>query len=127
LFLERGKKMGWDSVKVGKNITTKKFVEWDIVRSYDGIYELAKIEEGKNEYGQKAFYVALRKIEDGSVFACVYLTVRKNGWIQTKVIGESQGPSYYEASEKFIRSLSPTDNKFALDWRNIVLERRWVA
>jgi hypothetical protein len=103
--------MGWDSVKVGKNITTKKFVEWDIIRSYDGIYELAKIEEGK----------------DGSVFACVYLTVRKNGWIQTKVIGESEGPSYYEASEKFIRTLSPTHNEFALNWRNLILERRWVA
>lgn len=115
--------MGWDVVKVGSNITTKKFVEWDIKRSYDGIYELVKIIEGKNEGGQKAFYVALRKLEDNSIFACVYLTRRKNGSIATKVIGESEQPCYYDATAKFLALLTPTTHLGALQWRADALNR----
>lgn len=109
--------MGWDVVQLGKNITTKKFIEYDVKRSYEGIYSLVKVVEGKNENGQKAFYVALKKEEDGSVLACVYLTKRKNGQLAMKVIGESAGPCYYEAPKKFIDLLSPTDNEFANAWR----------
>ncbi len=109
--------MGWDVTQVGRNITTRKFVEYDIKQSYDGIYELVKIFEGKNLYGQKAFYVALKKIEDGKVFACVYLTRRKNGSIAVKVIGESSGPGQIEAPASFIELLSPTDNEWASEWR----------
>jgi hypothetical protein len=115
--------MGWDVTQVGSNITTKKFVEYDIKRSYDGIYELVKIHEGKNNYGEKAFYVALRKIEDGTVFACVYLTRRKNGSIAVKVIGESAGPGQIEAPANFIYLLSPTDSEWAKQWRADCINR----
>jgi hypothetical protein len=54
--------MGWDVTPVGKNITTKKFVEHYIKTSWDGVYEPVKIFEGKNNYGEKAFYVALKRI-----------------------------------------------------------------
>ena len=115
--------MGWDVTQVGSNITTRKFVEHEIKQSYDGIYEAIKIVEGKNLYGQKAFYVALKKIEDGKVFACVYLTRRKNGSIAIKVIGESSGPGQIEAPLSFIELLSPTDNEWAKQWRADCINR----
>jgi hypothetical protein len=109
--------MGWDVTQVGSNITTRKFVEHEIKLSYDGVYEAIKIVEGKNQYGQKAFYVALRKIEDGKVVALVYLTRRKNGAIAIKVIGESSGPAQIEAPASFIGLLSPTQDEWASQWR----------
>ena len=102
---------------VGSNITTRKFVEHEIKLSYDGVYEAIKIVEGKNQYGQKAFYVALRKLEDGKVVALVYLTRRKNGSIAIKVIGESSGPAQIEAPASFIGLLSPTQDEWASQWR----------
>jgi len=115
--------MGWDVTQVGSNITTRKFVEYDIKQSYDGIYELVKIFEGKNLYGQKSFYVALKRIEDGTVFACVYLTRRKNGSVAVKVLGESEGPCYYEAPESFINVLTPAKTLEGAWWRNRCLEK----
>jgi len=115
--------MGWDVTKVGKNITTRKFVEYDIKRSYDGIYELVKIYEGKYVDGQKAFYVALRKLENNTVFACVYLTRRENGSVAVKVIGESEAPCYYEAPESFINVLTPSSTLTGAWWRNRCLEK----
>jgi hypothetical protein len=109
--------MGWDVTQVGSNITTRKFVEHEIKLSYDGVYEAIKIVEGKNQYGQKAFYVALRKLEDGKVVALVYLTRRKNGAIAIKVIGESSGPAQIEAPASFIGLLSPTQDEWASQWR----------
>ena len=109
--------MGWDVTQVGSNITTRKFVDHEIKLSYDGVYEAIKIVEGKNQYGQKAFYVALRKLEDGKVVALVYLTRRKNGSIAIKVIGESSGPAQIEAPASFIGLLSPTQDEWASQWR----------
>ena len=118
--------MGWDVVKVGKNITTRKFIEWDIKRTYDGIYDVVKIEEGKNYRGEKAFYVAFKKVENQEIFACVYLTARKNGWVSTKVISENSGPNYYEASQKFIDVLTPASTYEGAWWRNRCIEKESV-
>ena len=115
--------MGWESTKVGTNITTHTFINYYIRSTYDGIYEAVKIFEGKNVEGQKAFYVALKKLEDNSVFACVILTKRKNGWVSTKVIGESEGPLYYEAPESFINVLTPAKTLEGAWWRNQCLEK----
>jgi hypothetical protein len=115
--------MGWDVTNVGSNFTTRAFIEYYIRRTYDGIYESVKIFEGKNVDGQKAFYVALKKIEDNSVFACVILTQRKNGQVFTKVIGESEEPLYYEAPESFIKVLTPASTNGGAWWRNRCLEQ----
>jgi len=115
--------MGWDVTQVGSNITTRAFIEYYIRRSYDGVYESVKIFEGKNVDGQKAFYVALKKLEDNSVFACVILTRRGNGQVFTKVIGESMEPLYYEAPESFINVLTPSSTNGGAWWRNKCLEK----
>lgn len=115
--------MGWDVTQVGSNITTRAFIEYYIRRTYDGVYESVKIFEGKNEVGQKAFYVALKKLEDGSIFGTVFLTRRKNGQVFVKVIGESEGPCYYEAPESFINVLTPASTLEGAWWRNQCLEK----
>ena len=115
--------MGWDVTQVGSNITTRAFIEYYIRRTYAGVYESVKIFEGKNENGQKAFYVALKKLSDNSVFACVILTQRKNGQVFTKVIGESEEPLYYEAPESFIKVLTPASTNGGAWWRNRCLEQ----
>ena len=115
--------MGWDVTKVGANITTKKFVDWYLKSTYDGIYETVKVFEGKNENGQKAFYVALRKLETGAVFACVLLTKRKNGQVAVKVMGEDEEPFYYEAPESFINVLTPPKTYSGATWRRRCLEK----
>ena len=115
--------MGWDVTQVGSNITTKKFINWYLKTTYDGVYEPVKIFEGKNEYGQKAFYVALKKLEDNSIFATVFLTRRKNGSVAVKVLGESEEPLYYEAPESFINVLTPASTNGGAWWRNKCLEQ----
>ena len=115
--------MGWDVTPVSSNITTRAFIEYYIRRTYDGIYESVKIFEGKNENGQKAFYVALKKLENNSIFACVILTQRKNGQVFSKVIGESEGPCYYEAPESFINVLTPSETYGGAWWRQQCLEK----
>lgn len=115
--------MGWDVTQVGSNITTKQFINWYLKSTYDGVYEPVKIFEGKNEYGQKAFYVALKKLEDNSIFACVFLTRRKNGSVAVKVLGESEEPLYYEAPESFINVLTPASTYSGAIWRNKCLEK----
>ena len=115
--------MGWDVTNVSANITTRAFIGYYTRRTFDGLYETVKIFEGKNENGQKAFYVALKKLEDNSVFACVILTQRKNGQVFTKVIGESEEPLYYEAPESFIKVLTPASTNGGAWWRNRCLEQ----
>jgi hypothetical protein len=109
--------MGWDVTQVGRNITTKKYVVHYLKTMYDDSYEVVKIVEGKNNYGEKAFYVAAKKKGDDKVFAVVFLTRRKNGFISIKVIGESSGPGQTEAPANFLNLLSPTDSIWANQWR----------
>ena len=115
--------MGWDVTQVGSNITTKKFINWYLKTTYDGVYEPVKVFEGKNVGGQKAFYVALKKLEDNSIFACVILTQRKNGSLAVKVLGESEGPCYYEAPESFIDVLTKPSTMEGAWWRWRCLEK----
>lgn len=115
--------MGWDETKVGANITTKKFVNWYLKSTYDGVYEPVKVFEGKMENGQKPFYVALRDRATGAVFACVLLTKRRNGWVAVKVISEEAEPFYYEAPESFINLLTPAKTYSGAIWRRRCLEK----
>ena len=115
--------MGWDVTQVGSNFTTRAFIEYYIRRTYDGIYEKVKVFEGANVDGQKPYYVALKKLEDNSVFACVILTRRLNGQVFTKVIGESEEPLYYEAPKSFIDVLTPASTYRGAWWRNRCLEK----
>jgi hypothetical protein len=109
--------MGWDVTQVGKNISTKKFLEWDILNSIGANYKLVALGEGKNEYGQKPFYAAIKNVDSGKVFAVVYLTKRRNGSIAVKDVSENAGPYYFDCPAKVFNLLTKTDNEWALEWR----------
>ena len=110
--------MGWDVTQVGRNITTKKFLEFDIKRDYPHL-ELIKLVEGKYEYGQKPFFAAFKRGD--KVTAVIFLTRRRNGSLAVKVIGEEAGPAQL-APASFIKLLTPTDNAWANQWRQRSLD-----
>lgn len=114
--------MGWDVTQVGKNISTKKFLEHDILSTIGANYELLALGEGKNEHGQKPFYAAFKSNNNnsGAVFAVVYLTKRRNGSIAVKSITEGAGPYYFDCPAKVFNLLTATDNEYALEWRSKV-------
>lgn len=107
--------MGWDVEQVGSNITTKQYLTWTIKQEFPKL-ELIKLVEGKNQYGQKPFFAAFKK-EDGTIFAAVFLTRRKNGSVAVKIVQESEGP-WDVAPASFIKLLTPTTSPFAKEWRS---------
>lgn len=120
--------MGWSEYQVGSNISTRKFVEYQLGRAYGTAYKIVKIEQGKAEKigrGQfkTAFYVAVQSTVSGETSACVYLVQRKNGQVLIKKIDETEAPCYYEASVDFISLLSKPSNYDSAWWRNRCLER----
>ena len=114
--------MGWDVTQVGKNISTKKFLEWDIKQEIGSNYELLALGEGKNFHGTKPFYAAFKSNNNnsGNVFAVVYLTKRRNGSVAVKSITEGAGPFYFDCPAKVFNVLTETDNEYALEWRSKV-------
>jgi hypothetical protein len=112
--------MGWDVTQVGKNISTKKFLEHDILSTIGANYELLALGEGKNEHGQKPFYAAIKNVSSGKVFAVVYLTKRRNGSIAVKDMSEGAGPYYFDCPAKVFKLLTETENELSLEWRSKV-------
>ena len=119
--------MGWSEYQVGSNISTKKFVKYEVGRSYGESYEIVKIEQGmaekigRGEF-KTAFYIAVKSIVTGETYACVYLVKRKNGQVLIKKMEETEGPVYYEASVAFINLLSKPKTLESAWWRNRCFE-----
>jgi hypothetical protein len=120
--------MGWSEYQVGSNISTRKFVEYQLGRFYGDLGKIVKIEQGEaQKIGRgrfkTAFYVAVKSELSGETYATVYLTERKNGQILIKKIDETEGPCYYEASVRFINLLSKPQNMESAWWRNRCFEK----
>ncbi len=112
--------MGWDVTQVGRNISTKKFLEHEIRREIGSNYELLALGQGKNQHGTKPFYAAFKRNCSGKVFAVVYQTKRRNGSIAVKPVGEGEGPFYFDCPAKVFNLLTETDTEWALEWRSKV-------
>lgn len=67
-------------------------------------------------YLRKA-YLAIRDNRCGTVSAVVVLIDRRAGEIGYKVVDEEMGPFYYQAPERILTALTPTDNTTAAGWR----------
>ena len=59
---------------------------------------------------------------EGERFAVVVLVRRRDGMVYTKVMTEDMGPYEYAFPLSFLDLLSPTDNEYALNWRERVRE-----
>ena len=66
---------------------------------------------------RKEIYMAILNKETDEVHALVFLVDEKNGEFGYKTIGEDMGPYYYNASDKLLSLLTPTDDENALEWR----------
>jgi len=127
--------MGWWGKPIGYDATMqdiKKEIISDFTGKYDGKFEdgsISKIEHYP-EYISLKFgvaYLAVRQKvskENGEVVSnIVYAAVvlwsysKKNGELTTKQMDESMGPGYCGATAKLLKLLTPTDSKYALDWR----------
>jgi len=65
-------------------------------------------------------YYAVRVNKTGEVYGLVALVKRKKeGWIYTKLVDEGMGPHEAKCPAKVLDLLSPTDNEYALRWREV--------
>jgi hypothetical protein len=107
--------MGWTEKTINKSTPTGVYIRTEIAVLFKGIADIAKFEEGQEVGGVQAFYVAFRNPE--STLGGVVITQREGDTLQYKVISENEQPVYYGASPEFINSLSPTQNSYAIKWR----------
>lgn len=100
--------MGWTSARHWNSMSKK-----EIFTEETGIPKerILKFETQGN-----TCYIAAQHIE-GYIFGCVALFRKMDGDMGIKVISEDMGPCYYGTSPKLIGLLSPTDNKWANEWR----------
>lgn len=69
--------------------------------------------------------VSLKTPEEECVYAAVFLTnysprATKEYNFSVKEMDETVGPCYYDFPEKYLKLLTPTNSKYALEWREEV-------
>jgi hypothetical protein len=66
-----------------------------------------------------AFYAAVRDHDSGNVWALVTLIQRGRGWFNChyKEMSEDMGPVETRCPARILDLLSPTDHKYATEWR----------
>lgn len=72
------------------------------------------------------YYAAVKSPHDGSVSALIILThIDRNGYCNfgMKWLGEEDGPYKCECPRVVLDALSPTDNKYAIEWRRACREK----
>lgn len=86
------------------------------------IYYAAVTRTGKHENGG---IVALSPDEQHTFGAVIRTSVRSNDYYNFgyKEMDESMGPYQYDCPKSIIELLSPTNNQYALEWRNNCLQR----
>ena len=127
--------MGWWGKPIRHDASMqdiKKEIISDYTGKIDGTFEDGSIKKIEHypEYISLKFgvaYLAVRyrvskeseEVVSDMVYAAVVLWrySKKDGELSTKQMDESMGPGYYGATAKLLKLLTPTDSKYALDWR----------
>jgi hypothetical protein len=65
-------------------------------------------------------YWVIEDIETNERFATIALVEKRNGDTYVKIVEESMGPFEVKCPLRFLDLLSPTDNEYALEWRQAV-------
>lgn len=112
--------MGWTFESNYEGYTPKQF--WinkyiPEIESYGKYTVIAQNAKGKD------FYAAVKNKETNHVFGLVVLIERHGNEIGYKEIYEESGPYYFNATKKVIEALSPTDSKYAIEWRRKCLSK----
>ena len=104
--------MGWTLTNRPKGQTSKAFFQREL--------GLGSLEFVETAMVNGVFYAAVRTTE-GEVLALVVLTIRRKGYynLKYKEVDETMFPLHQcEAPERVLNKLTPTDDKFANEWRD---------
>lgn len=85
---------------------------------YAAIQDMVKY-DGEDKNG-KSIYIP---IDNGKVWAAVFLTSVENGMFYYKDMDETYGPGYYDCPKSILKLLDDTTNEIALNWRKKCIEK----
>lgn len=104
--------MGWVTYHRPKGESDRTHFERELLADTD--YEIVECSTV-----DRVFYAAVRTKTTGAVWALVVLLQRTRGHhnFGYKDLEESMGPAEANAPAKVLDALTPTDNKYALEWR----------
>lgn len=108
--------MGWSSIYTGRLTSQDKKQRIDKVRTWNNEEVVKSCMVGTT------YYAAVRRKDDGVVYAVVALTQMEGGEFGFKDMSEICGPIEEKCPIGILKLLSPTDNKLAQEWRKRCLE-----
>ena len=103
--------MGWSSIYTGRLTSQERKQRIDRVRTWEHEEVVKSCMVGTT------YYAAVRRKDDGFVYAVVALTRMENGEFWYKDMSEFCGPVEEKCPIGILNLLSPTDNEFAREWR----------
>ena len=112
--------MGWSSIYTGRLTSQEKKQRIDKVRTWDNEEVVKSCMVGTT------YYAAVRRKDDGVVYAVVALTQMEEGEFGFKDMSEICGPIEEKCPIGILKLLSPTDNKLAQEWRKKCFENHEV-
>ena len=106
--------MGWLTSIVGYDLKTADIKDY-ISDEFKGIDISVKYISVK--FGSA--YIALEsdKTHEVTAFVVLWKYNKNSGELATKVMNETECPIYFKATAKLLKMLTPTDNKYANEWR----------
>lgn len=108
--------MGWSSTDTGRITSQEKKQRIDRIRTWDNEEVVKSCMVGTT------YYAAVKRKDDGVVYAVVALTQMEEGEFGFKDMSEICGPVEVKCPIGILKLLSPTDNKLAQEWRKRCLE-----
>lgn len=108
--------MGWSSIYTGRLTSQEKKQRIDRVRTWENEEVVKSCMVGTT------YYAAVRRKDDGVVYAVVALTQLEEGEFCFKDMSETCGPIEEKCPIGILKLLSPTDDKLAQEWRKRCLE-----
>lgn len=108
--------MGWSSTYTGRITSQEKKQRIDRIRTWDNEEVVKSCMVGTT------YYAAVKRKDDGVVYAVVALTQMEEGEFGFKDMSEICGPVEVKCPIGILKLLSPTDNKLAQEWRKRCLE-----
>lgn len=113
--------MGWTGAYKNKGISYDQFFNVEYGNESHHVWV------GKGFAKNGAYYRAMKNTETGEIFAIIALVQnsRERDGINFfyKTMDETEGPYNYDCPERILDLLTPTDNEFAVQWRQKCRER----
>lgn len=115
--------MGWTTTYKAKSESAKEYIEKNLLKWNSPKYTYTVLDGGVVKF--RTYYGAVDKVDNETgerqVFAVVILlSYHKDGYYNFgyKDMDETCGPSQAECPERILKLLTPTESKYANDWRN---------